>query len=164
MLTRPLHIKYKKVNLFKGTERELSKRVKFLVSFDKFFAFAVFAGFIYAGFALIYWDIFKSEFWDKFFISVIVFGICFLIWAIFQEDIFANIKRIKDFTYIVENVEITDEGEMFVDAYRADDEDKMFKYHFFFDTAFEFTYDFFILHQVNLNGKKDFYFCRKSGK
>lgn len=164
MNTKIIPIGYKEVSVFKGTERDLYRWVKRLVVFDKFYCFAIFASLIYSGYALIHWDIIKSIFWDRVFVFVLFIAFVLLICAAIKERTFAKIKRIKDFTFMIDNIEVVEDGGMFVDAYKAEDEDKMFKYRFYFDTTFEFSWDFFILHQVYLNGRKNFYYCRKSGK
>ena len=157
-------IRYKEVNHFNGTEKDLRKRIKYLTIFDKFFAIAILGSLFFAGYSLIHWDIFKSVFWERGFLVILFIALVMWIWAVIQERTFSNIQRIMPFTFIISDVEYEENGGMFVDAYKVDDEDRLFKYHFYFDTAFEFSYDFISLYQVNLNCRKDFYYCRKRVK
>ena len=155
------NVRYKNVEVLEGSEKDLKKKVKFYETFDKFFCLVIFASILFMGYVLMNWEIFQSVFWNSVFIGILFVGFLMLIWAAKEEKTFKKFNRIKNFTFVVDNVEIVEDGGMLVLATKAEDKDKMFKYHFFFDTAFEFNYDFFVLHQVTLNGRKNFFYCRK---
>ena len=164
MGTNIIPIEYEKILIFKGTEDGLSKRVKSIVAFDKFYTVVLFVSLIFSGYAIIHWDVFLSVFWEKVFIGILIIAFSFLVWATVKGKTFNSFNRIKKFTFVISNVEVTENGKMFVDAYKAEDIGKVSKYRFYFDTYFEFPYDFFTLYQVMLNGYENFYYCRKRVK
>lgn len=153
--------KCKEVEVFDGREKDLMKKVKFYEKFDKVYCLVIFASIIFMGYALIKWDIFQKVVWNSLFFAILVVAFCMLIWAAKKENTFKKVNRVKKFTFVVDSVQVVEDGGMIVLACKADDKERMFKHHFYFDTAFDFNYDFFILHQVNLNGHKNFFYCRK---
>ena len=164
MAARIIPIGYREVKLYNGTDRDLTKEIKFMVWFDKFYFFAILGSLFFAGYALFAYNIFQNVIWDVIFTFVLCAAFIFLMWAAKKEKTFANIPRVKHFTFNIDKVDMADDGGMFVDAYNIKDEMKTRMYRFKFDESFDFVRHFFTLYQVNLNGYKTLHYCRKKVK
>ena len=146
MAARIIPIGYREVKLYNGTDRDLTKETKFMVWFDKLYFFVLLGSLLFAGYALFAYDIFQSSFWDMVFTAVLCVVFSLLMWAAKKEKTFANIPRVKHFTFNIDKVDMADDGGMFVDAYNIKDEMKTRMYRFKFDESFNFAWGYFTLY------------------
>jgi hypothetical protein len=164
MAAKIIPIGYREVEIYEGSENKLINETTFYAYFDRIYFFAILFGLLFAGYALFAYNIFVNPIWDILFTVILFVAIILLFFAGKREKTFAKISHIKHFTFDVDKVDVTDNGEMFVDAYAITDYMRQYMYRFKFDEMIDFENGIFTLYQVNLNGYKTLHYCRKKVK
>lgn len=159
MAAKIISISYKDVEVYEGSANKLMKETTFYAYFNRIYFCSILFGLLFSLYALFAYDIFVNPIWDILFVSVLAVAGVILFFAAKKEKTFDKISHLKHCNFVIDKVEVAENGEMYVNAYAMTDTMQSRVFRFKFDETVEFTNKYFTLYQVYQNGYKTLHYC-----
>ncbi len=164
MENRAISVNSIDIEYFYGSAISLAKRVKFIAGFDKFIFFEILVASVVAIYSLFANNLFENLYLD----IIITLAICAIfvltLWYAKKDKIFSNKPKIQCLKFFVENIDVTENNETYVEAYKPEDTEKEKVYRFNFGNSLRLTSDFFKVYYVNIRGCETYYYCKTYSK